>query len=1087
MTERIYKLQPNRTLALRGFDQLGASAALHSATANSFKVSGNFRDPADFAVLILWDADDFYEHPSIKYLPDFNFAGTVLTFDAAYGIGLQPLDSPKYNWIDWATLDVIRADGTTAQIRLWDSATLQSGEFTAASGTFDFEEGTGIQSYDRVSLWFQNLAYDFIVPPSLTSVEYQFFAAGAGTSHAIAINGRTYTHIESNPAGESSGDQASALIALINANGGDPQVFAEIGSVPYVVKLTVLASAAGQDVAITGTDGNAGVTLNRTSLRLVIDNLRDQINLTNWISANTTHAVLATSSETSLTIRAGRYGQVRTSGTSVTLVSGTPFAGLISGGTIRISGTAYSIASVDSPERLTLTTAAGTQTAVPYVAERGGVDGNMIEMYSLHKTDTLKCTQSSVRFSGGRSDVTWRCSVDFSARGIDQIRQCWLTFAPPLANGSAFQDSEWDAAFTNWNLTGPELTRALQVAGNGSVRIEESDSACTYVGSSWTRELGFFSTNFAKVASPVSDPRTQLPLEQSVTIRYSCGLRHDLYVGTSLYTDRGVAGVRLDNDAETDLNCYLFNDPSVNTRRKLRSGVAAGSHSVVIRLKSAGHFYLDFLEAVVPSDVPEPPPARTNISPALDYSTDHTYKLSPARLLWNFDRLGFQGPMNEYIGIFWWNQRKRVGATIPSLTITFDGTWADKDTIILNISGSYLGKTVFPADTSTTIAAHFAHYINAVFVGLWAAADSNVLTINLRSPAYKFIVSKELHSPSGTITFNPASGSLENGVLGTWVVDPAQSPALNRGARDWHADFYSECKSRGREVVTAESMELVNPPDGYAAQFHDGTPVATDEGFGSLRSTHCAQSPLMLAYQKSVLLNIADLQAAAGLTPSLQCGEFLWWFFPNSGKTSMAFYDVATAAAAETALGRPLHIFTSPNDDPTVNGGADAIFLRNRLRDHVTALIQYVRAVHPSARFEVLFPYDVNHPTPVGFNKELGGRLNSFINFPSEWSSKTSSGFNVLKMEALAFGGSLRDLDLAKTAIRFPIDLGWPLDSVRYLVPVFGPATPWEKEWAIAIGEGIPITNLWAFDQVSIFGLRVREATLPARSAFFGK
>jgi len=53
MPERIYKLQPDRTLSLRGFDTFGAAAALHSATPDSFQVSGIFRDPADFAVLIL--------------------------------------------------------------------------------------------------------------------------------------------------------------------------------------------------------------------------------------------------------------------------------------------------------------------------------------------------------------------------------------------------------------------------------------------------------------------------------------------------------------------------------------------------------------------------------------------------------------------------------------------------------------------------------------------------------------------------------------------------------------------------------------------------------------------------------------------------------------------------------------------------------------------------------------------------------------------------------------------------------------------------------------------------------------------------
>ena len=73
MAEKIHKLQPNRTIALRGFDDLGASAAMHSATAASFVVSGGFRDAADFAVLNLWDVDNFYEHPRLKYLPDANF------------------------------------------------------------------------------------------------------------------------------------------------------------------------------------------------------------------------------------------------------------------------------------------------------------------------------------------------------------------------------------------------------------------------------------------------------------------------------------------------------------------------------------------------------------------------------------------------------------------------------------------------------------------------------------------------------------------------------------------------------------------------------------------------------------------------------------------------------------------------------------------------------------------------------------------------------------------------------------------------------------------------------------------------------
>ena len=198
------------------------------------------------------------------------------------------------------------------------------------------------------------------------------------------------------------------------------------------------------------------------------------------------------------------------------------------------------------------------------------------------------------------------------------------------------------------------------MAGPGSVRVEEDDSWCKYTGT-WTDETGFFSEGYAKHASAVGS---------SVTIKYSCSRPHDLYLGTSLYSDRAIVAIQLDGGAETSLDCKLSAEPAVNTRRKVRSLVAPGEHTVTIRLVTAGHFYFDFLEAAIPTDVPDPMPTRTNVSPALDYSTDHTFKLSPDRLHWIFDGLGYAGPMNEYIGVFWWNQRKREGAVFPQANST---------------------------------------------------------------------------------------------------------------------------------------------------------------------------------------------------------------------------------------------------------------------------------------------------------------------------------------------------------------------------------------------------------------------------------
>ncbi len=1083
MSERIYKLQPNRTMSLRGFDALGASAAIHSATANSFAVSGNFRDAADFAVLVLWDADNFYEHPRLKYLPDFNFSGLTLTFDMQYDAGLQPIDSPKSNWIDWATLDYVLAPGPDLRVTatvpllpkifLWDHCTLASGNFTAAVGTFHLQSDSQIQPYDRVTLWFQNFSYDFVAP--VPSVEYQFFDMGAGAINSITVNARVYSHTESNPGGESGADQANALVALINAGAGDAQVTASVGSVSNAVLLTAKTGQGGAVVPVSGT-GNAAASIGFAQISDVAIALAAEINSTNWWYTNPTHSLRAIAGPASVTVTAGRYGTVNVSGTGVTWVSGTKFVGLSAGLTITINTTVYTIASVPSPTRLTLTAAATNAANAQYVADRGGVDGNLITMYSLSKTTHLSCLEQSVALSGGNSAVTWQCSLDFTALGLSQLRQCWLTFAPPLANGKAFAGNEWSAAYSNWTLTGPETTKALQVAGPNSVRVEDDDTACVYTGT-WATlapETGFYSGGIARATSALND---------SVTVTYSCGQVHNLYLGTSLYTGRGTVGIRLDGDTQTTLDCYLYNEPSVNTRRLVRNAVPAGTHKVNLSLVAPGVFYFDFIEAAIPSDVPTAPISRVAISPALDYSTDHSYKLPANRVMWIMDMLGLTGPVNQYLGVFWYNQRANSQAVFPSLIVTFAGTWVEGDTATLNF-GSPVAKTATANDTPSTIAAHFAYFINEVFVGVWASASSGILTITTRSPTYTFPFSSSFKSAAGTMVVPPSS-SLSGGLPGTWVVDPSQLPALNRGARDWHSDLYMECASRGREVVTSGSMELVNPPAGFAAIFPDGTPVITSVDFAGLFSTHCAQSSGMLAYQKTVFDCVTDLQSAAGLIPNVQFGEYVWWYFtdyPLVSNGGMAFWDPETAAAAQTALGRPLHRFIDPNDDPTINGGADAIFLRNRLRDHVASLVAHVKVRYPAAQCEVLFPYDVNYPTPQG---GVGGRLNNFINFPVEWGAKTSAGYDRLKIEALAFAGSQRNLDLALVAVQFAFTQNWPVASLRYLAPVFIQSSTWQKEVQMALGMNYPVVNLWAFDQVNIFGLDVIAAANQARSGGF--
>ncbi|MDE3199194.1 MAG: hypothetical protein KGN84_22785, partial [Acidobacteriota bacterium] len=816
----------------------------------------------------------------------------TLDFSLRYTDSIQPIDSPKYNWIDWATLDCIRADGSAAQARLWDNAMLAGASFPAASATCNVVGvNYSIQPYDRITLWFQNLAFDYIVPAGQSELEFQFYAQGAGTVHSITIDGTAFSHTETNTTlpdgtvqGESSADVASALISAISS----PYVVASSGSASNAVSLTVQLAKAGISFPVSASDGNGDATMLLMTPDLIAAAVAGEINGTNWISANTTHALLASNTGTEITLTAARYGTVNASGASVTLASGTVFSGITPGSTVLIGGAPYTVAGILSPTQLTLTTVLSAPVSgALYVAPRGGRDGNLIQLYAINKTSTLSFDRSQIQLSGGSSAVTWNCTIDFTALGIDQLRQCWLTFAPSLVTGP-YSSTEWQAVFSNWTLSGPAATQALAVAGPGSVRIEEGSSACVYQGA-WNVESGFYSNYFAKATTDTS---------ASVTVTYYCQFTHDLYIGTSLYVDRGTAGIRLDGDTETTLNCYLNTGSAVVTRRRVRTAVPAGRHTVTIRLAAAGVFYFDFLEAAVVSDAPDALTPRTGISPALDFDTDHTYKLPPARLMWIMDKLGYAGPMNEYLGVFWWNERVLSGGSLSTAQITFTGTYAGNDTVFLTLNGTTLGKTVFPADTPSTIALHFAAGINSTFVGAWASASGAVVTITGRSPApaYNLTLSLTVNSAAGqgSITQQPQSG-----VYGTWVVNDAANPPINRATRDWHSDFYAQCASRSRAVVTACSMELVNPPAGYAALFPDSarTPVSTATGFGSLVSNHCAiGGSKILAYQKSVYRNIAQLQSAAGLTPSVQFGEFLWWYFAGPG--GMAFYDDETMAAA---------------------------------------------------------------------------------------------------------------------------------------------------------------------------------------------
>ncbi len=270
----------------------------------------------------------------------------------------------------------------------------------------------------------------------------------------------------------------------------------------------------------------------------------------------------------------------------------------------------------------------------------------------------------------------------------------------------------------------------------------------------------------------------------------------------------------------------------------------AGTHTLTITLSDAFSFVFDYIEAAVPGDIPAAMVTYPNVSPALDFDTDATYKVSPQRLLWHLTKLGFQGQINEYLGVFWWNQRKRVGATWNSATVSFGGTWVNGDVAVVNIgkdddqnppvAGFQMSKSVIAGDTVDTIAEHFAQYINAASVAMWAEKSGpGQLTIWTRTPNWGDTLT--VRAPLQRERLRWWTGNLNVGVDGTWQVDPAAANPINFPIRQWHVDFFAAAKALGLAVTTSFSMELVNPPteDGTAAtawqaRYANGTPVTTD-------------------------------------------------------------------------------------------------------------------------------------------------------------------------------------------------------------------------------------------------------------------
>jgi hypothetical protein len=1030
MPDAIYKLQPHRTMHLQGFDDYGAAAALWGASDTGFTVSGVFRDLADFAVLVLFQKDDPFGHPLFSYLPDGDLTGLVLDFDVTWQ-GIQSWESLKNPWTDWNTLDY-SINGVGHNDMKWFGSsgitvTCNTTGRTGASATFTLNLNSP-QPGDKVTLWYQNQSFTSpaISAAHATTDQAMWWQGNAAYNHSVTIGSATYSCLE-----DSLNSAGVAINIAGQINASDPNCTATTGGAyGNEIFITLKAGISGP-VAVSSSDGSAADTLTQTTAASILQSIAQQINAVNWVQ----------------------------------------------------NGPAVLAATVMVPNQLVI-------TATP------GADGNMVAFYQTdnNSSSRLYFTAANWNLSGGSSDnVSWHVHIDFTALGWSTVDKIWWTIAPALPNSQAYQSTEWQMVVTNWTVaSSPASKRSLKVAGPGSVRIEE-DSTWVSTSGYWEAALGNDPVNGAFAFWSQGRAIRAAASSASVTVETHCQYTHDIYVGTRLDTTCGIVSATLDGGAPVTLDCYYPTATTSQTRRLLFSGVAAGQHKVVITLsgnKNASsqgwYFYFDFLECAVKSDVPGPVATTTAVGVATDFDTDNTYKLSPERLVWNVQKLGLLGEIDHYCGVFWWKQAVAANPSYPQCTVTFSGNWNDQDVVWLHIGGSAIGKTVLGGqDSSNTIARHFANFVNAIFDGVWASATGSILTITSHSfgSVWQYHVYTALPTSNTGSGHAAVTGDLQGGTYGvTWVIDPTQTPVLNRAFRDWNTDFFNQLKANNMSAVCSFSQELVQPPDNPAGgavwvqRFPDGTAVATATGFGTLNSSQIAFSAGPQSYIGQAHAAMAGLMLAAGLTPKLQFGEILWWFQANA--SGMAFYDADTQAAAQSALGRPLATFLTPNGDPSVNSYADANFLRTRLYNYVAAIQSSVLSQCPSAVFELLWPMDVNDPDTC--------KLTRYINLPSQWTTRAGSGFDTFLIEGYQYPGINHDLDQATRCAQYPwTELAWDQAHCRYLMGLYYATWPWMREFVNINRLGLPTIKLWAYDHVCLFGWPVPLPTSDDRSFIY--
>lgn len=719
--------------------------------------------------------------------------------------------------------------------------------------------------------------------------------------------------------------------------------------------------------------------------------------------------------------------------------------------------------------------AQGTVITLTYHGS-AGANGNRVGVYgTVFGAGTETWSPASALFSGGVSPQSWQVNLNFgelqgyrvnsdgSLTAVSQIpttnvRKLRWTWAADV-QAASFERSEFAVVVTNWIVGGTNL--AYSVAGPGSRRIEDDSTELTYTGS-WVQSEGNFSGGSIHYTTEARD---------SVQCQYRASAAHTLYLGTRMAGSVGSANVQIDTGAPIALNLELAGE-DVLVRVALGQ-YTAGTHAVTVANTGASgsYFYFDFLELAIPTETLPSFSLTPKTTAATDWDTNHSLALAPERTAWLIDTLGFQGRANHYAGALWFYELVCSANEYASATVQFAGAPSFGDTTELLLDGTAISHLNLIGDTAASIATCFVLLINEGSTAVWAAANGTTVTITARAPGSAGN-SLSLSASSGDSAFAAivSSATLTGGTDGSWLTDLTAMPRLNRAARDWTSSFLTALRGYGITPTVSFSMELGNGDDtaatGIAQCYPDGTAV-----WVSTPALQTNFSPASLAFWQQVYLDMANLMAAAGVTPYLQFGEVEWWYFASAQHGGMPFYDAYTTSAFQSTYGKAMGIITSEDADPAQYPD-ECQFLPKLIGTFTSSIRTFVRQTQAETKFEVLYPPDTNDTA-----------LDAIINFPvNDW---TPANLSCLKTENFTYTGD-RDLDAARTSIKLPGTNGFPPAQSSHLIGIGDYTTPWQREWNLTLAAGDESAVLFALDQFCLIGYSLPITPPSRRSRYLG-